>query len=82
MTVTHNGGTFGRALMAANGMPFATVTMVTMLATVVRVASMIVADQPSSIGETVPSGTCPLTLSFTGSGVKSECRLVLKLYEP
>ena len=40
MTVTHNGGTFGRALMTANGMPFATVTV---CATVVRVASIIVA---------------------------------------
>ena len=74
MKVTNNGGTFSRALMAANGMPFATVTV---CATVVRVAFIIVTDQPSSIGETVPSGTCPVILSSTGSGVKSERRLVL-----
>ena len=35
------------------------------------------ADQPSSIGETVPSGTRPAILSSTGSGVKCECRVFL-----
>ena len=47
MTVTQQGGTFYRALMAANGMPFATVIM---CATVVRVVSILVAVQPTWVG--------------------------------
>ena len=47
MTVIHNGGTFGRALMAANGMPFATVTV---CGTVVRVASILVAVESMWVG--------------------------------
>ena len=46
MTATHNGGTFARA-MAANGMPFATMTV---CATVVRVASIIVAVESTWVG--------------------------------
>ena len=75
MTVTHNGGTFLREPMATDGVPFITASQ---RATLVSMSPILVADQPSSIGETVPSGTCPaVILSSTGSGVKSECLLVL-----
>ena len=47
MTVTQHGGTSSRALMAANGMPFATAIV---RATVVRVASILVAVQPTWVG--------------------------------
>ena len=75
MTVTHNGGTFLREPMATDGVPFIRASQ---RATLVSMPPILVADQPSSIGETVPSGTCPVILSSTGSGVKSECRLVLR----
>ena len=75
MTVTHNGGTFLREPMATDGVPFITASQ---LATLVSMPPILVADQPSGIDETVPSGTCPVILSSTGSGVKSECRLVLR----
>ena len=39
--------------------------------------SLIPLTADAAIGETVPSGTPPAILSSTGSGVKSECRLVL-----
>ena len=74
MTVTHNGGTFSYELMATDGTLFITASQ---RATLVSMPPILVADQPSSIGETVPSGTCPVILSSTGSGVKSERRLVL-----
>ena len=73
MTVTHNGGTFPREPMATDGTPFLTASQ---RATLVSMPPILVADQPSSIGETVPSGTRPAILSSTGSGVKSESRLV------
>ena len=71
MTVTHNGGTFGRALMTANGMPFATVIV---CATVVRVASIIVAVESTWVGYS--DGVRPRVLMSccSGSGVKRECR--------
>ena len=47
MTVTQHGGTSSRALMAANGMPF---TRVVVRTTVVRVASILVAVQPTWVG--------------------------------
>ena len=74
MTVTHNGGTFLREPMATDGVPFITASQ---LATLVSIPPILVADQPSGIGETLSSGTRPVILSSTGSGVKSECRLVL-----
>ena len=74
MTVTHNGGTFWREPMATDGVQFISATQ---RATLVIIPPILVADQPSSIGETVLSGTRPVILSSTGSGVKSECRLVL-----
>ena len=74
MTFTYNGGTFERALMAANGMPFATVIM---CATVVRVASILVAVQPTWVGYS--DGVRPRVLMSccSGSGVKCECRVLL-----
>ena len=71
MTVTHNGGTFACALMAANGMLFATVTV---CATVVRVASIIVAVESTWVGYS--DGVRPRVLMSccSGSGVKRECR--------
>ena len=74
MTVTHNGGTFSSEPMVADGVPFITASQ---RATLVSMPLILVADQPSSIDETVLSGTRPVILSSTGSGVKSECRLVL-----
>ena len=74
MTVTHNGGTFSHEPMATDGTPFITASQ---CATLVSMPPILVAEQPSSIGETVPTGTRPVILSSTGSGVKSECRLVL-----
>ena len=74
MTVTHNGGTLSHELMATDGVPFITASQG---ATLVSMPPILVADQSSSIGETVLSGTRPVILSSTGSGVKSECRLVL-----
>ena len=71
MTVTQHGGTSSRALMAANGMPFATVTV---CATVVRVASIIVAVDSTWVGYS--DGVQPRVLMSccSGSGVKRECR--------
>ena len=74
MTVTHNGGTFSSEPMATDAVPFITARQ---RATLVSMPPILVADQPSSIGETVLSGTRPVILSSTGSGVKRECRLVL-----
>ena len=74
MTVTLNGGTSSHAPMATDGVPFITASQ---CATLVSMPPILVADQPSSIGETVPSGTRPVILSSTGRGVKSECRLVV-----
>ena len=74
MTVTHNGGTFLREPMATDGVPFITASQ---RATLVSMSPILVADQPSSIGETVPSDTRPAILSSTGSGVKCECRVFL-----
>ena len=76
MTVTHNGGTFSHEPMATDGVPFI-MCAASQHATLVSMPPILVADQPSSIGETVLSGTRPVILSSTGSGVKSECRLVL-----
>ena len=74
MTVTQHGGTSSRALMAANGMPFATVIV---SATVVRVASILVAVQPTWVGYS--DGVRPRVLMSccSGSGVKRECRALL-----
>ena len=74
MTVTQHGGTSSRALMAANGMPFATVIV---RATVVRVASILVAVQPTWVGYS--DGVRPRVLMSccSGSGVKRECRALL-----
>ena len=74
MTVTHNGGTVSHEPMATDGVPFITASQ---CATLVSISPILVADQPSGIGETMSSGTRPVILSFSGSGVKSECRLVL-----
>ena len=72
MTVTHNGGTFASEPMATDAVPFITASQ---LATLVRIPPILVADQPSGIGETMSSGTRPVILSSTGSGVKSEFQL-------
>ena len=74
MTVTQHGGTSSRALMAANGMPFATVIV---CATVVHVASILVAVHPTWVGYS--DGVRPRVLMSccSGSGVKCECRVVL-----
>ena len=74
MTVTQHGGTSSRALMAANGMAFATVIV---CATVVRVASILVAVQPTWVGYS--DGVRPRVLMSccSGSGVKRECRALL-----
>ena len=69
-----NGGTSSHAPMATDGVPFITASQ---CATLVSMPPILVADQPSSTGETVPSGTRPVILSSTGRGVKSECRLVV-----
>ena len=71
MTVTQHGGTSSRALMAANGMPFATVVM---CATVVRVTSILVAVESTWVGYS--DGVRPRVLMSccSGSGVKRECR--------
>ena len=75
MPVIHNGGTFSsREPMATDDVPFISATQ---RATLVIMPPILVADQPSSIGETVLSGTRPVILNSTGSGVKSECRLVV-----
>ena len=74
MTVTHNGDTFSHEPMATDGVPFITASQ---HATLVSMPPILVADPPSSIGETVLSGTRPVILNSTGSGVKSECRLVV-----
>ena len=75
MTVTHNGGTFSHEPMATDGAPFITASQ---HATLVSMPPILVADQPGSIGETVLLGTRPVRiLNSTGSGVKSECRLVV-----
>ena len=63
MTVTHNGGTFASKPMATDGVPFITASQ---CATLVSMPPILVADQPSSIGETVPSGTRSVILSSTG----------------
>ena len=76
MTVTLNGGTLSHEPMATDGVPFITASQG---ATLVSMPPILVADQPSSIGQTVPSGTRPVILSSTCSGVKSEYRLVLCL---
>ena len=74
MTVTQHGGTLSHELMATDGVPFTTASQG---ATLVSMPPVLVADQSSSIGETVLSGTRPVTiLSSTCSGVKSEYRLV------
>ena len=74
MTVTLNGGTSSQPQMATYGTQFITASK---RATVVSMPPILVSVQPSSIEETVLSGTRPVILSSTGSGVKSECRLVL-----
>ena len=72
MTVTLNGGTSSQARMATDGTQCTTASQ---RATVVSMPPIIVADQPTGIGETVLSVTRPvIRLSSTGSGVKSECR--------
>ena len=74
MTVTQHGGTSSRALMAANGMPFATVVM---CAAVVRVASILVAVESTWVGYS--DGVRPRVLMSrcAGGGVKCECRALL-----
>ena len=69
MTVTQHGGTFSRALMA-----FATVIV---RATVVRVASILVAVQPTWVGYSVGVRPRVLMSCCSGSGVKRECRALL-----
>ena len=74
MTVTQHGGTSSRALMAANGMAFATAIM---CATVVRVASILVAVQPTWVGYSDGERPRVKMSCCSGSGVKRECRALL-----
>ena len=53
MAVTHNGGTFLRESVATDGVPFITASQ---CATLVSMPPILVADQPSIIGETVLVG--------------------------